>query len=324
MKHKKIRCCLLALCLLAGCGGGSDAHAASPSSAGKPPAASAQPVAAQSTAAAPDAGFTPYQAPPMAESAFHDTEAVNGVKLDLSAAAQGYVAVSATSDKRLKMKVLKGSEDYTYNVAGDGTPSIFPLQCGSGAYTFQMWENIEGNKYAQIFSTEAEITLDDEFQPFVRPSDYVAYSSGSACVKKAAELAGQCETALEVVGAVFEQICSTVTYDYDKAATVPKGYLPDPDETLRTGKGICFDYASLAAAMLRSQGIPTKVIFGYVSPNDVYHAWNMFYTEETGWVTVDYKASPNQWNRLDLTFSANGTDGTFIGDGSNYADVYIY
>ena len=69
---------------------------------------------------------------------------------------------------------------------------------------------------------------------------------------------------------------------------------------------------------------PTKVIFGYVSPNDVYHAWNMFYTDETGWVTVDYKVSPSQWNRLDLTFSANGADGTFIGDGGNYAEVYIY
>ena len=36
-----------------------------------------------------------------------------------------------------------------------------------------------------------------------------------------------------------------VTYDEDKAATVETGYLPDIDETLSTGKGICFDYAGL-------------------------------------------------------------------------------
>ena len=66
------------------------------------------------------------------------------------------------------------------------------------------------------------------------------------------------------------------------------------------------------------------MVFGNVSPDNLYHAWNMFYTEETGWVTVDYKVKGGDWNRLDLTFSANGADGTFIGDGGNYADVRYY
>jgi transglutaminase-like putative cysteine protease len=76
--------------------------------------------------------------------------------------------------------------------------------------------------------------------------------------------------------------------------------------------------------MLRSQGIPTKVVFGYVSPDDLYHAWNMFYTEEDGWTAVEFRADPNSWNRIDLTFSASGSDADFVGDGSNYTDVYQY
>ena len=32
----------------------------------------------------------------------------------------------------------------------------------------------------------------------------------------------------------------------------------------------------------------------------------------------------NDWNRIDLTFSANGADAQFIGDGGNYTDVYQY
>ncbi|MBQ2582903.1 MAG: transglutaminase domain-containing protein, partial [Erysipelotrichaceae bacterium] len=114
------------------------------------------------------------------------------------------------------------------------------------------------------------------------------------------------------------------TYDKAKAESVQSGYLPDPDETLATGKGICFDYASLTASMLRSQGIPTKLIFGYVSPNDVYHAWNMIYTEEAGWIVAEFKVNENDWNRIDLTFSANGAESRFIGDGGNYTDVYQY
>ena len=41
-------------------------------------------------------------------------------------------------------------------------------------------------------------------------------------------------------------------------------------------------------------------------------------------VTVDYEVKADSWNRLDLTFSANGADSTFIGDGSNYTDLYFY
>jgi transglutaminase-like putative cysteine protease len=129
---------------------------------------------------------------------------------------------------------------------------------------------------------------------------------------------------LDVITHVYDYVCAHIKYDKHKAETVKSGYLPDPDETLATGKGICFDYASLTAAMLRSQGIPVKVIFGHVSPDNLYHAWNMFYTEEEGWVTVEFKVDRKTWSRIDLTFSANGANQKFIGDGGNYADVYEY
>ena len=80
----------------------------------------------------------------------------------------------------------------------------------------------------------------------------------------------------------------------------------------------------LAASMLRSQGIPTKEIFGYVSPDGLYHAWNMFYTAESGWVTVSFETRKDDWNRMDMTFAANGANNKFIGDGSNYSDLYWY
>lgn len=76
--------------------------------------------------------------------------------------------------------------------------------------------------------------------------------------------------------------------------------------------------------MLRSQGIPTKIIFGYVAPGDLYHAWNMFYTEETGWITVEYQVFGGEWNRIDCTFAANGADPETIGDGTSYTDLYVY
>ena len=267
-----------------------------------------------------------YVTPEFKDSAFHaDLAQSNGImSVDVSAVNEGYVAVSGNSSVRLKFQVIKDDVTYNYDLASDGTPSVFPLQSGNGYYAFRVMENIVDNKYAVAFETGAEVAMADEFQPYLRPSDYAAYTRESECVKKAQELAYSADSAADVIGAVYDFVCKTVKYDTPKAETVESGYLPDPDETMATGKGICFDYATLAASMLRSQGIPTKIIFGYVAPDDLYHAWNMFYTTEEGWVTVEFKVDPNNWTRLDLTFSANGSNSKFIGDGTNYSDVYDY
>ena len=248
----------------------------------------------------------------------------NRARIDTSGLAQGYVAVSAWSESKLKFQVVKGEETYNYNLSGDGTPSVFPLQCGNGSYRFRIMENIVDKKYSELYSTTCDVHLKDEFQPFLRPSDYVNYSSTSACVKKAAEFRQAAGSEADFIKAVYDYVSRNVKYDKKKANDVKSGYLPVPDETMKTGKGICFDYAALAASMLRSQGIPTKMIFGYVAPQDLYHAWNMFYTEESGWVAVKFEVSADSWNRLDLTFIANGADAKFVGDGSNYSDVYCY
>ena len=283
-------------------------------------------IAAGPAAKNASAGKGHYKAPKFAGSSFlaENAQGDGNVLLDLSGAAQGYVAVAAWSPARLKFQVIKEDSTYTYDIYSDGTPSVFPLQSGNGLYTFRVMENVTGSDYAQLYIAEAEVALADEFQPFLRPSAYVDYDKDSNCVKKAAKLAKKASNDLEVVSQVYGYICKTIEYDYAKAANVQSGYLPDPDETMETGIGICFDYASLTAAMLRSQGIPTKVIFGYVSPDGLYHAWNMFYTERTGWVTVGFKAKKKEWTRLDLTFAANGADSSFIGDGGNYMDAYCY
>ncbi len=267
-----------------------------------------------------------YTAPALTLSEFHAdlAEGPEDTRIDLSAVSMGYFAVSASSDRRLKLQVIKGDDTYTYNIASDGTPSVLPLQCGDGSYHIRVMENVVDTRYAQIYAVDCEVELADPFAPFLVPSDYVNYNADSSSVTKARELAEGAGSALDVVTAVYAYIVRNVRYDSVKATTVNTGYLPDPDETLRTGEGICFDYASLAAAMLRSQGIPTKLIFGYVSPDDIYHAWNMFYTEETGWVTVSYEVRSGLWNRLDLTFSAGGASDEFVGDGGNYSEVYQY
>ena len=161
------------------------------------------------------------------------------------------------------------------------------------------------------------VNLSSETAPYLVPNVFVNYNESSAVVAKARELAQGAANQGDVVRNIYQWVVDNITYDHDKAAQLASatGYVPDPDATLAAGTGICFDYASLGAAMLRSLGIPCQVITGYVSPDDVYHAWNMVYIDGE-WISVEISIKPNSWTRVDLTFAASGAAST-IGDGTN-------
>ena len=151
-----------------------------------------------------------------------------------------------------------------------------------------------------------------------------AAQTGNECAIDTSQLAQGAANQGDVVRNIYQWVVDNITYDHDKAAQLASatGYVPDPDATLASGTGICFDYASLGAAMLRSLGIPCQVITGYVSPDDVYHAWNMVYIDGE-WISVEISIKPNSWTRVDLTFAASGAAST-IGDGTSYTDRYTY
>lgn len=58
-----------------------------------------------------------------------------------------------------------------------------------------------------------------------------------------------------------------------------------------------------AAAMLRSQRIPTRLEVGYMG--DVYHAWISIYTKETGWVNGIIEFDGKNWELMDPTFASS-------------------
>ena len=270
-----------------------------------------------------------YEIPEMKMAYFHP-EAAEGnseAQVDMSCVNEGYVAIHVESDAGIKFQVIKDEEKYTYSVVQE-VDQIFPLQYGDGDYVFRVMKNVEENKYYELYRCETSVTLENEFDPFLRPNQYADFYEGRKCVDIAREFAESSSSDTDFIGKVYKYVCKNITYDDDKAQMAVdgqlKGYVPDPDRTLEEKKGICFDYACLAASMLRSQGVPTKIIFGYVAPDDLYHAWNMFYTKEGGWVTVKFSAPEDEWSRIDLTFSANGADSKFIGDGSNYMEVYQF
>ena len=252
----------------------------------------------------------------------------SGIVLDYSNASNGYVSVKYTgSAERVKFRYNCSGKEYTFDVMTNGAAQYFPLSCGSGSYTFSVFEKIEGTSYSTSIQQTVGISVTNDIKPYTYSNSYVYYSKSSNCVQKAAELCAGKTSDIDKISAIFLYISSNISYDYQLAATVKGGYIPNPDSTLRSKKGICFDYASLMAAMLRSQGIPTRLVIGYASP-DIYHAWNEIYIEETGWITPELLMSKRGYNIADATFYASASDkvtiSNYIMNSTNYYAVYCY
>lgn len=251
--------------------------------------------------------------------------------IDYSNSKDGYVMLKWTGGSDAKVVAqIKGpntADKYTYYLRTDGNYDVLPLSDGNGTYQILVCKNISGTKYSQVVSASVSVQLADNFAPFVRPNQYVNYSSSSQAVIKAQELAKDAKGNLEKVQAVYDWVVTNLSYDNDKAKTVQSGYLPDVDKTLQDKKGICFDYASLMAAMLRSQGVPVKLAIGYTSRGE-YHAWINVWSEDGGWVDGVIYFDGKVWKLMDPTFASSGKQSQsvmeYIGDANNYMVKFVY
>ena len=250
--------------------------------------------------------------------------------LDHSNSALGYISASYSgSSARAKLRIVCGDVTYDHDLAADGTTEYFPLSQGSGDYSVQIYEQVEGRSYTPVFESNVTFTasITDEVSMYLYPNKYVEFVKGSACVKKAAELCAGKSGTIDKLAAIFGYVTDNITYDYDLASTVKSGYIPEPDAVLAKGSGICFDYASLFAAMARSQDIPTRLVIGYAADN-IYHAWNEVYTTETGWIAAELLLSKSGYNLVDSTFYAGAANkeamAEYITNDSNYSAVFRY
>ena len=247
--------------------------------------------------------------------------------IDYSNTSDGYVMVmyKEETDKALKVQIKCSADTYVFCIE-QGEWNTFPLGNGNDKYTVQVCRNIEGKQYAVMLAVSFDAVLKDEFAPFLRPNQYVNYENAPKTVELAAELMSRRTALLEKVEIVYNYVVGNFSYDRALAATVQSGYLPVLDEVLEKHRGICFDYAAVMTAMLRSQGVPCKLVTGYAG--EAYHAWISVWSETEGWIDNVIYFDGKEWKRMDPTFASTGKNDLKIydkiGDGSNYKEKYFY
>lgn len=257
------------------------------------------------------------------------TEVATGknCEIDYSNASDGYFMARWTGDNiRIKVQATGPSgTTYTYDLKGNDYDA-FPFSDGNGSYLLRIMRNTTGSKYAVAVKTTIDVQLNDPFAPFLGSNQYVNFADAPEACSLAADLCGSVDGELNKVAAVYDWVVDNVSYDYGLARSVQSGYLPDLDNTVNNGTGICFDYASLMAGMLRSQGVPCKLVIGYAGK--AYHAWISVYVEGKGWVDGVIFFDGTSWQRMDPTYASTGnrsdTIMSYIGDGSHYSSKYLY
>lgn len=247
--------------------------------------------------------------------------------IDTSNTSQGYVMVKYNgTNEKVKLQITCPDQScYTYLISDRGAYDTFPLTAGNGSYALQVLENVAGDTYTVSLAQSINVSIEDEFLPFLYPNQYVNFHTDSKAVSKGSDLAKDTYSDLDVVQNIYNYVIKNISYDTEKAQNVSYGYVPDIDDTLSSKKGICFDYAALMTSMLRSQNIPTKLEVGY--SGDAYHAWISTYIDDKGWVDDIIQFNGDSWQIMDPTLAATNDSAAvkkYVGDGSHYVVKYTY
>jgi transglutaminase-like putative cysteine protease len=247
-----------------------------------------------------------------------NVEASALASVDFSNSADGYVIVTYLDPPPPEVMLLifvvcPQGQQWQYPLRlTDVDYAVLPLAFGNGNYRVVAGELGPDGSFLAFISATFSVTLSDEFAPFLRPNRWVNYALNMEVVKTAERLLSGTSGLVDRVRLVYDFVVGHLTYNYELAshvnATNP-AYIPDLDAVLASGKGICFDYASVMSAMLRSQGIITRMVIGYffnpVSKNMEYHAWIDVYSDTDGWLNGIVFLDGKGFSILDPTIAAS-------------------
>ena len=239
----------------------------------------------------------------------------NGVTVEIDSAKEGKVQlIGETEKEKIKIMVAKGNQQTWHDVElvnGKFQKEIW-LTEGKGTYTVSVMVNEYEKKYS--YGPKVTIENDEAINKYQVPTKHVE-SNDKAIVSLAQEIIKDKVTDDEKARAIYQWVAQNIHYDYEKYAKHQKSdYNNDYGAitTLQTQKGVCYDYATLTAALGRAAGLQVKVIKGQGISQGFQglHAWNEIYISED-----------DKWVKLDTTFAATTGKNNF--DNTNFDEKHI-
>lgn len=195
--------------------------------------------------------------------------------------------------------------------------------------------------YHEDFEVRVTANLKDPDAWTLLPNAYVDFENAPKAVAKAAELTKNCKTDAEKITAIFEFVAKTIKYDqklwdseqkqsaageHSRVVDLHRDY--SLDNILDSKTGVCEHYAVLMAGMLRSQGIPCKVVCGkaYNGKEWVGHAWVSVSPDTKGLDMQRLGGGHDEdgWIRLDPTWGNSASSRAAAAVDKNHKTDYVY
>jgi hypothetical protein len=209
-------------------------------------------------------------------------------ELDSSKIREGVLRIKypRISEEKIKVMIQKDGTKYTYDLISKSNYEVFPLQLGNGMYKVSVLKNVGGTSYKSIVSWDVELNLEDSTIVYINSIQLVSWNEQTKAVIKARELSKNIFNEEEKVKIIYNYIINNIEYDNDKLVKLSSSYIPNVNKVYSNKRGICYDFASTFAAMLRSVNVPTKLVMGNSINVSGYHAWNEVYINGN-WIIID-------------------------------------
>lgn len=237
-----------------------------------------------------------------------DAEYANGFLIDYQHLSKGQLLIENTTSEKALVSITYNDVSYVYNVQSQNVLEIIPLPMGAGIYEVIIGFPTDDHKIRVSYRNNIELPEINEYELFLKPNSLCYWDSTSDVVELVEEITKDSSTLYNQYRNIISWVQSNIEYDSSYADKTEVEIIY-PDEILNNGAGVCAEFASLTASMLRIAGIPTKIVWGYT--NGDYHAWNMCYIND-------------EWIRVDTTYKNGNADSSVIQDNSTYTDYKYY
>ncbi len=157
----------------------------------------------------------------------------------------------------------------------------------------------------------ADSHCEDRFEEYLTPTPLTALDDELTGI--ADDIKRDSSTPSEAAATVCEWVHSTLTYE-----TGATGVSTSAVEAYLARRGVCQDLSHLAIGMLRSMGVPTRYVSGYLHPGGTIEVGKAVTGESHAWI----EWFDGSWNRFDPTnLRAPGQAHVVVGRGRDYRDV---
>lgn len=229
----------------------------------------------------------------------------------------GIIGIKHVDDKKDKMILIikKGQCTYTYNIENKEDVQFFPLQMGTGTYNICIKRNTRDNLYVLVKNIEIEVYLKSLKSPYLQSIQNIYWQDNSLSSQLAKKITFKINDDQLKIREIYNYFIANMNYDEKKYPLLDSTYVPDVTQILKLKKGICYDFSSAYAAMMRSLGIPTKLVMGYADNISGYHAWNEVFDGQK-WQVVDITK--------DIAYLKHNEKVEMFKDNNNYFKIKEY